>query len=147
MDTSFKSPQILAILSDYYDAIVPEGQYTVVPGSHSFKIIVHDYTNLYFNAVNSSGEKGLIFIFPDNYRHGDYDLEDPRLHENDCTESLCPGLLEVDENYEAPLDNYRIIVMKALQVIDDDDEGNLFYPPGHTVPHGEPLEVVKMSWT
>jgi len=26
MDTSFKSPQILAILSDYYDAIVPEGQ-------------------------------------------------------------------------------------------------------------------------
>jgi hypothetical protein len=150
METTFNSPQIRAILSDYrFDAIVPEGQYTVQFGSDCFKITVHDYTDLYFKRVNDFGSKGVIFIFPDYYRHGEipgvnYDPEDPQLHENDHTVSLSPHLLEVDENYEAVEDGYRIIVMRALQVTDDD--GNLVYPHGHTVPHGKPLDVVEMNW-
>jgi hypothetical protein len=156
METTFNSPQIRAILSDYrYDTIVPEGQYTVQFGSGCFKITVHDYTDLYYSPVNASSALGVIFIFPDYYRYDevegvDYDTEN--LHENDDTVSLCPYLLEVDENYEAPLDGYRIIVMTAAPELDDngdlviDEHGDLVYPPGHTVPHGKPLDVVKMSW-
>ena len=145
-----KSPLIKAILSDYRkDAIVPEGQYTVQFGTKCFKITVHDYTNLYFNTVNSVGNKGLIFIIPDYYRQCeipgvDYDPEDPELRKYDHTVSLCPHLLDLDENYEAVEDGYRVIVMTAVRV--SDDEGNHVFPTGHTVPHGKPLDVVEMNW-
>ena len=145
-----KSPLIKAILSDYRkDAIVPEGQYSVQFGTKCFKITVHDYTNLYFNTVNSVGNKGLIFIIPDYYRQCeisgvDYDPEDPELRKYDHTFTLCPHLLDLDENYEAVEDGYRVIVMTAVRV--SDDEGNHVFPTGHTVPHGKPLDVVEMNW-
>ncbi len=82
MAPTYLSPKINSILSDYrYNALVPEGQYSVLFGSGRFKIIVHDYTNLFFHPVNSNGDPGVIFIFPDYYRYGkmegiDYNSED-----------------------------------------------------------------------
>ena len=96
MTATFSSPLILSILSDFRaEAIVPEGQYSVIPGVDAFKIVVHDYTNLYFRPVNSHGHLGVIFIFPDYYRHSqmgddDFDPDDPELRQNDHTASLCP---------------------------------------------------------
>ena len=150
MAPTYLSPKINSILSDYrFNALVPEGQYSVLFGSDRFKITVHDYTNLFFHPVNSNGDPGVIFIFPDYYRYGEmpginYDPTDPQLHEKDLTVSLCPHILEVEENCPAIEDSYRIIVMKAVQVLDDD--GSLIYPDGHTIPHGKPLDVVEMSW-
>jgi hypothetical protein len=61
---------------------VPEGQYSPLFGDDCFKLVVHDYTDLYFSPVNTSNDVGVIFIFPDYYRYGemediDYDSEDP----------------------------------------------------------------------
>ena len=81
----------------------------------------------------------------------DYDPDDPQIHQNDHTFSLCPDILELEENIYAPQDDYRIIIMTAVEVIDSDDEfdddGNFKYmvPDGFTVVHGKPLDVVEMN--
>ena len=146
----FNSPLINSILSDFRrEAIVPEGQYTVMPGDDCFKIVVHDYTNLYFNRINEAGDLGVIFIFEDYYRHNffsddqrSFELGDERVRDGDSTHSLC-AQLELEENLDAHEDNYRIITMKAVAVSDDEDA---VVPEGLTIPHGEPLDVVEMTW-
>ena len=118
MPLNFKSPQIKSILSDYrHDAVVPEDKFDVLFGDSCFKIAIHGHADLYYSLVNASCEVGAIFIFPDYYRYDEYEDADQLnedIHENDHTYSLCPGFLEVEDNYEAPLDGYRIIIMTAV---------------------------------
>ena len=138
MAPPFTSPLILSILSDYrYEAIVPEDQYEVMSGDRCFSIRVQDHTDLFFRPVNDNGDLGLIFILQNFYRCDmlawiDYDLDDPLLHQNDQTVSLCPHTLEVEENIYAPENDYHIIVMTAFEVSDDYGEQNIV-PEGHTV--------------
>ena len=130
MAPTFTSPLILSILSDYRkEAVVPEGQYEVMVGDGCFSIRVQDHTDLYFRPVNANGDLGLIFILEDFYRHDmlagvDYDPDDPQIHQNDHTVSLCPLILEVEENIYAPQDDYRIIIMTAVEVTDDELDVN-----------------------
>jgi len=104
---------------------VPEDCYYVFPGEDCFKLVFDDARRLDFQPVNTEGGLGLIFIFPDYYRHPVFDidkmfdtpkidLEDEELRSSDETISLT-RLLLVDDNLDAPEDHRRIIIMTARE--------------------------------